>query len=55
MGCSTAEKENKTSCFEKCSTIKHFSFLFYEFFISMTEIVLAESCYGVCSPDTHST
>jgi len=21
----------------------------------MTEIVLAESCYGVCSPDTHST
>jgi len=21
----------------------------------VTEIVLAESCYGVCSPDKHST
>ena len=30
MGCSTTEKE-RTSHFEKCITIKHFSFLFYEF------------------------
>jgi len=29
MACSTTEKER--TCFEKCITIKHFSFLFYQF------------------------